>query len=308
MSTAPLTHHAILTMVEPFTRRGRHVDLAASDRQQRRLVFKPLAADAGTGADLRETLQLESYSATSFCLTRTWQRSDGMQAWLRAQGSDLAALLAAVEAMPAERHFVVGPGYAIARCYTLNTAGNLLLTQAQVQVAGLAMTLTVPAVRRLSATITLTPQQGALALPEDFLAVLGWNWARLVTTPQGWTSRLRLSGGLARRSAAAEAALDLAAAHMARSLDEPPARYHPRLLAARRGVFFRRGIPSFTIIGLFAGVGLCSQLLPNLPTGALVLLYHVPTVTVAISFMLQELPRFEIPPWPRTLRAPSWRS
>ena len=36
----PLTHHEIMSLVAPFARSGRHVDLAASDRPQRRLAFK----------------------------------------------------------------------------------------------------------------------------------------------------------------------------------------------------------------------------------------------------------------------------
>jgi hypothetical protein len=34
----------------------------------------------------------------------------------------------------------------------------------------------------------------------------------------------------------------------------------------------------------------------------------VPTVLIALSFCLQELPQFEIPPLPRRSRAPSWRA
>jgi hypothetical protein len=40
--------------------------------------------------------------------------------------------------------------------------------------------------------------------------------------------------------------------------------------------------------------------------GLWVALYHVPTALIALSFMLQELPRFEIPPLPRRLRALRW--
>jgi hypothetical protein len=37
-----------------------------------------------------------------------------------------------------------------------------------------------------------------------------------------------------------------------------------------------------------------------------VALYHAPTLLIALSFMLQELPRFEIPPLPRRLSAQQW--
>jgi hypothetical protein len=123
---------------------------------------------------------------------------------------------------------------------------------------------------------------------------------------QGWSSKLRLRGSAQERTAQAEAALDAAAVHLARTLAEPPPRFHDRLRAARIGVFFRRGIPTFTAVGLFGAVGLLSAFFDEIPMTVWVPLYHVPTVIVAISFLLQELPRFEIPPWPRALTMPSW--
>ncbi|NWG75586.1 MAG: hypothetical protein HXY24_13450, partial [Rubrivivax sp.] len=72
-------------------------------------------------------------------------------------------------------------------------------------------------------------------------------------------------------------------------------------------VFLRRGIPTLTALALFGGVGLCSLFFDDLPMRVWVAMYHVPTVIVAISFLLQELPRFEIPPWPRPLRGERWR-
>ena len=43
MATAPpLTHHDIIALVEPFSRQGRQVDLAGSDRTARKLLFKPV--------------------------------------------------------------------------------------------------------------------------------------------------------------------------------------------------------------------------------------------------------------------------
>ena len=37
------------------------------------------------------------------------------------------------------------------------------------------------------------------------------------------------------------------------------------------------------------------------------LLYHVPTALIALAFLLQELPTFALPPWPRARREPSWQ-
>ena len=44
MNAPPLTHHDILALAEPFARRGRRVDLAASDRIARRVVFQETTA------------------------------------------------------------------------------------------------------------------------------------------------------------------------------------------------------------------------------------------------------------------------
>jgi len=314
LAAPPLTHHDIVALVEPFARRGRHVDLAASQRHERRLVFKPPIREINQGQhELHETLQLDCPAGGSYRLTRTLTHPEGVQASLRAQGRELGALLAAVEAVPADRHFVVGPGFTITRSYTLNLAtggsvGALILTQGTVRVDGLALTLNVPAVRRVAAAVTLEPTSSAsFALPEDFLAVLGWNWARLVPRKQGWTSKLRLRGSPVQRTRSAEAALDRAAAHLARTLADPPAHYHERLRMARWGVFFRRGIPTFTALALFGTVPLFARFRDALPTPVWLALYHVPTLFVAVSFILQELPRFEIPPFPRRLNASGWR-
>lgn len=320
MPAPPLTHHEILGLVEPFTRRGRHVDLAASQRQERRLVFKPPAAGSPQQTPhetahetLQETLQLECLGTGTRRLLRRITRADGLHAELHAQGPDVAVLLAQVEAVPAERHFSDGPGFVIARSYAIDDTGDgnstLTLMQGNIHLDGLVMTLAVPAVRNVAANITLAPSAPeALALPEDLLAVLGWNWTRLVRSREGWTSKLRLRGGAGQRNARAEAALALAAAHLARTLSEPPAHFHEQQFAARWRVFFRRGIPTFTAITLLLALAALARLDGDRAPGLWMALYHVPTLLVALSFCLQELPRFEIPPWPRRLTAPAWRT
>ena len=50
MATAPpLSHHDVLTLVAPFSRRGRPIDLAASDRGARKLLFRPVEHPAADG-------------------------------------------------------------------------------------------------------------------------------------------------------------------------------------------------------------------------------------------------------------------
>ena len=43
-------------------------------------------------------------------------------------------------------------------------------------------------------------------------------------------------------------------------------------------------------------------------SGVWMALHYVPIGLLALSFTLQELPRFEIPPLPRRLRAAQWRA
>jgi len=116
------------------------------------------------------------------------------------------------------------------------------------------------------------------------LAVLGWNWVRLIRADGGWKSKLRLRGNAAKRTRSTERELARAAAHLQRTLAESPALFHERLRAAHWGVFFRRAIPSLTFVLLLIavaglvhrGIGRGSELW--------VLFFHVPTALIAISF------------------------
>jgi hypothetical protein len=229
-------------------------------------------------------------------------------------------LLARIDAVPPARHFSVGAAYRVARSYDttlpegVRADGNtgtppLVLTRAQVQVDGLTLMLEIamPGLRGVAADLTLSPAPGPLPdLPEDLLAVLGWDWARLIRGQTGWTTKLRLRGAVLRRSRTAEAALERAGAHLARVLAEPPANFHDRHRLARWGVVVRRGIPSLTALSMILGALLLTRLADPGNAGLFMALHYVPIGLLAISFCLQELPQFEIPPWPRRSRAPRW--
>ena len=148
----------------------------------------------------------------------------------------------------------------------------------------------------------------ATNLPDDLLAVLGWSWARLVPAKPGWTSKLRLRGAPAQRTVQAERALNLCAAHLAQTLSEPPPCYHDRLRAARWRVVFRRAIPALTAVALVAAVAFLPHFETQGRPGLWMLMYHVPTALIALSFCLQELARFEIPPLPRRSTAARWQA
>jgi hypothetical protein len=72
-------------------------------------------------------------------------------------------------------------------------------------------------------------------------------------------------------------------------------------------VVLRRLLPTLTALSLLATVALLPRLGLDRIDGAWTLLYHVPTLLLAGAFMLQEMPRFEIPPWPRRSSAADWR-
>lgn len=330
MATAPspLSHHDILGIVEPFTRRSRQVDLAASDRLNRRLLFKPIDhADLAPGLPaLRETLQLDSYRSGNFELTRTLAAPDGQTATLQTSGRQPSDLLARIEAVAPGQQFVVGAGYLIARSYTVpsdavtsadgRASVPLVLTRAVIHLNDLTLTLDVPAVRGVSADITLAPisnpthtsDGSTLDLPDDLLAVIGWDWTRLVRKKGEWETKLRLRGGAARRTRLAEQATDRVAHHLAQTLAEPPARFHERHLRARWWAALRRAIPILTPVSLIITVLLFPRIDFGEKPGLWLMLYHLPTALIALSFCLQELPEFVIPPRPRRSKAPTWRT
>lgn len=309
MSAPPLTHHEILELVEPFARQGRHVDLAASDRAQRQLRFRPV--DHPGPPAQRELLQLHSHGNGSFRLTRTLTRPDGTQATLEAQGDDPGELLQRINGVDRAQHFVDGPGWAIARSYQFEGYGSgggaLVLARGVIHVDGATLAFDIPAVKGVSANLSLHAAPGQRLTPtEDLLAVIGWDWARLVEQTDGWTSRMRLRGSGEPRRRTAEAALETAARHLAQTLAEPPARFHDRHRWARWGVVLRRMIPTLTAVGLIVGTVALPRLATHTEPSFWLALHYVPIGILALAFTLQELPRFEIPAWPRRLRARSW--
>lgn len=318
MSAPPLTHHEILGLVGPFARAGRQVDLGATQRQERRIAFRPLDHPATGGLPaLRESLLLESFGTGTCRLTRTLARlDDGLRATVQVLGPDPELLYEQVRAVPADRQFREGEGYSIARSYQLTAPAaaapevEVVLERGEVRLDGLRLALSLSPVKGVAAELVLEPTTSGEQwdLPQDLLAVLGWNWARMVGSREGWRSKLRLRGGAARRTAGAEHALDQVAAHLARVLAEPPARFHERWRAARWIVALRRALPLLTVIGSM----IAAPLLPREPIlakpGLVTLLFQIPIALIALSFAVQEMAQFEIPPLPRRSTATSWRT
>ena len=316
----PLTHHQIIELVEPFTRRGRHVDLQASNRLARCLVFKPVdaASNPAGRTDLRETLTLENPAADYFRLTQKWQHASGVQASLVAEAAAPEELLQRVEAVAPQRLFSAGPGFLTSASFSLEapahtartSAPRMVLTEAVAQVMGFTLSLRVPCSSG-PADIELTaPADSTVVLPEDLLAVIGWDWAPLLVQQPGvWTSRLRLRRREPKRSASAEHGLQQTVQHLVRVLSQPPVAFHDRHTTARWGAAVRRGIPSLAAIGLISGVAtfaILSRRESSEVSPLLIIMFHVPTLLLALAFSMQESARFEIPPWPRRLKASAW--
>ncbi len=319
MATPPLTHHEILGLVAPFTARGRHVDLAASDRLERRLVFKAIS-HVGEGEslpDLRETLVLENGSKKDFRLTRHLVLPCGLEATLYSEGDKPGELLAQIEAVPLRRQMHSQPGFLIAENHRLDASErpgsgaqvstpSMILTHAVAQVGALTISMKLPAYGSFPAELELKSAGERYDLPEDLFAVMGWSWARLIRAGAGWKCSLRLRGKAQARSRDAEQKLVRTAAHLAQTLAEPPRHFHERWHARRWRVTCRRAVPltvTITLIGLAAAVpsmGLSEDSLLR------ILMFQSPPLLLGLIFCFRELPQIEIPPWPRRLTQPSW--
>jgi hypothetical protein len=353
MPAPPLTHHDIIALAAPFARAGWQVDLAASQRAERRIAFRALERPAQDDLPaLRDSLLLESFGTGTCRLTRTLALHEGgLRASLQVLGPDPATLLAQLLAVEPRRAFRRGPGHAIAFSYelypldgtppgrggrggrALPPAGEIggevaggaaaaapvpaaepVLLRGEVRLdAGLTLQLALSAVRGVAGELTLIAgantgprAAGRPRLPQDVLAVLGWRWARLIETRDGWRSKLRLRGDLLRRSRDAERALEQAAQHLALTLQEPPARFHERWRTARWGVVLRRALPLATVLSVIViALFLPREEITRNP-GLVTLVFQVPIALIALSFAVQELAQFEIPPLPRRSADESW--
>jgi hypothetical protein len=318
---SPLTHHEILALVAPFARRGRHVDLAASDRAERRIAFKPIDhpgdADGDGRPPLHETLVLENGASGWFTLTRELATPSGLRAVLVAEGNDPGALLTQIEAVPAARQFVLAPQYELALGHRVEASAKpaegegttrLRLVAAEGRLDGVALRLKVSRVPGVPGELALVPAAGdRLDVPEDLLAVLGWPWSRLTRTGDGWQGLMRLRGHEPERTRDAETKLEATAVHLARTLAEPPARFHERMRTARWRVTMRRAVPLLVCLALVPASLLVPQLTLDDNSVFRMLLFHAPPLLLLLFVALPEMPRIEIPPLPRRLTAPTWR-
>jgi hypothetical protein len=320
MAQHPLTHHEILELAEPFVRRGIHVDLRASDRMARQLSFRTVdrAATSDGVPATTESLRLENPVRGAFRLTRTLRAEPGLEATLIAEGDRPDTLLAGVEAVPPGMHWQPGDGYLIARTFELSPGdlgltpdsviARLRLTRAVIVAAGARAIVEVPERGRGPAEIRFEPAADAsIDTPEDLFAVLGRAWSPLRRAEFDWRGTLRLPPPGPRRDDTVPRRLEVLAEHLARTLHEPPGRFHDRHRSARWRVALRRAEPITVSIALIA----LTAALPKLGIGedsmARMLIFNAPPILLMLVFCMRELPRFEIPPLPRRESAPAWR-
>lgn len=314
----PLTHHEILTLVQPFTRRDIHLDLGASDRINRRLTFKPIAhaEDSVAGIDAEETLQLDNPRPGFSVLTRTLTLRCGLAATLETQGEDIGALLAQVDTVRPHQQFRSVEGTTVALSYRLTpradadaddpAAVERELLRGEARIAGFTIVLRAALVRGYPAEIDITPQAAGVKLPEDLLAVMGWAWSPLRVRNAGWCGKLKARGSGPQQSRAIEARFEQTIAHLTRTLNQPPAAYHATQARARWGVALRRALPLLFFAGLI--VGAAGLTLVDIPQDSIInlLLMGTPPLLMIGAFGMRDIPSMEIPPLPRRIDHPAW--
>ncbi len=307
---SPLSHHQILEWLGPFSRRGWALDLAACDRAARRLAFRPREhAASGALPALTETWGLEvDEGGASFALTRTLAPAPGpAAATLVAEGSDLEALIGRVEACPHERQFIAAGGTLAALALRLLPGDHLALRGAQARVAGLTLRLKASRVPGFPAELELLRDDGdARTLPEDLLAVLGRPWDRLTAVRRGWVSAVALRGDEPRRSRDAHERLAATLGHLARTLAEPPARFHERHRAARWRYALRGTLPLAVGVAMVA-LAVWVQGLGERYASYLALLANAaPPLLMGLFFLRREMPRLGLPRPPRRPGHDAW--
>lgn len=336
---APLTHHEILALAEPFVRAGVAPDLAGSDRAGRRVVFRTrwLGEDALEGLPvplatqpLAESWRLEAAEAGELVVWREVAWPEGPAARLEGRCPDdppaaLAGLVESMQGVAVARLFIwteaapAAPAGAVVGALTqrLAPAGQgsgrdeaaLVLKAAQAQLAGLTLRLSLSGVGGYPAEVELLRPQGVsgrvpLRLPPDLLAVLGRAWEPLTELGRGWVARVTVRGEEPRRSREARTHFASALAHLATTFAEPPARFHARHRAARWAVVARDLVPWLVGLAIVAAALWARQ---RGGGSVLALLANVaPPLLMGLFFVRREMPRIALPRWPRRPADDAW--
>ncbi|NEX20826.1 hypothetical protein G3480_10965 [Thiorhodococcus mannitoliphagus] len=315
----PLSHHEILSLMAPFTKAGRHADLAASQRAERRLAFKAIqhGPTDKLPLSLTETLQLEVPESGPLTLVRSVQDDSGLVSTLTAKGEDAALLLERVDAVPVRRQFGLHAGVPVARSYLIEESSDaqegvppparLLITAAKARVHGINLDFKADRFVSHAVDLRLTADAGTkLLIPEDLTAVIGWRWRPLREFISLWRGSIRVQSKEPRRTPDIEHKIGRTITHLVRTLEQPPADFHPRYQKARWRVSFQRGIPlgiGLLLVALTPAIRYIDMADDSILR---MLIFHAPPLMLAAMFMTRELPRIEIPPIPRPLKNKRW--
>ncbi len=159
----------------------------------------------------------------------------------------------------------------------------------------------------LPAELKLTTEAGSkLKLPEDLLAVIGWHHRPLRQIVSYWRGFIRVAPKEPARTAEIERELGRTVTHLAKTLAEPPARFHQRHAGARWRVAYQRALPLLLLLGLSAATPGIRYLELADDSVLKLLIFHAPPLMLLSFFLMREMPRFEIPPLPRPLVHRDW--
>ena len=327
----PLTHHEILALMAPFSQRGRHADLAASQREERRLLLKPIehTPTAALPIKLIEVLSLELPESGKSRLTRTLTDPNGLQSSLviegRAAGAsgDLETLMEQIDSVPIERQFRVQQGINLARDYRIEPVADgkaertpeetdrvryrVVIAGAHARIHGIDFEMKADRFITHAVELRLTAEPGArLLIPEDLTAVIGWKWRPIREFVSYWRGGIGVQSREPARTADIERKLGRTVTHLAETLARSPAEFHARHVRARWRVAMRRALP-LTIGLLILALTPAVQWL-DLDEGSIfrMLIFHAPPIMLAALFIVREMPRIEIPPLPRPLTQSNW--
>ncbi|KAA6187828.1 hypothetical protein F2Q65_00885 [Thiohalocapsa marina] len=314
-STTPLTHHEILTLMAPFSRRGLHADLGASRREDRLLRFRPvpLAPTDALPIALESVLTLELDQDNRHRLVRRVTDASGLAAMAVVEGGDVEQLLALMEAIPPRRQFGVHGGVPLARSYVI-LAGDeedggprAVFTEAEAVVEGVRIAFKADRFRGAPVELKLTAPPGLLLdVPEDLIAVIGWRWRPLRRIVSYWRGAIRVATREPERTADIERRLGPTIEHLAATLRRAPAQFHGRHLRSRWRVTFQRAIPLLTGLFILAITPGIQWLEMDDDSILRMLIFHAPPFLLVGFFLMREMPRLEIPPLPRPLRQQDW--
>jgi hypothetical protein len=317
----PLTHHEILRLVEPFSRRGYRVDLERSDRAARRIAFQvtELAADPDVHPAMRcaMTLEVPAAAGRPMRLVRTLTSGIDAHATATVEGTEASALLEALQTLPPAQQIRIAPGLVLSRSYRFSDPQHRRTDEARAAVPRL-----VSAEVRVDDRLTLRfgieartvvhpvevelPRTPPVTLPEDFLAVAGWHWRTLQpVTEQRWRAGVRLPDAEPARTAALERAIDQAVTHCRTSFGDEPAAFHRRHARTRWLVMLRRLAPLCVAATATAAFVVLALALPKTPAVHMAL-SQVPILAIVAAALLRERPRLEIPPLPAPLPRSAW--